>query len=628
MKAAYVKLQEKSNAVFVAGQELEKRYNHLSEVNGYLEGEKVRLEEENLKFRGQLASDKRSMFGSKSERTDNIFTGDVVQEDPIAEDAPIEEERGDADGKESNHNKKISVSAEKATTEICGRTGQQSSKKRNGGNSKTDAFAKFSHLDQVYHFERDEEKNADPRLELLRYEDHWEVRETRPTNYVYHMLTPVYKEKEEDGSERLVSVPMQLNLWPGSYVSSSLFARIVTEKFVKGVTTYAMEAEYQRRGIPLRRQAISRWIIHFSENIFKEMCEYLGMEMDERFLVQQMDETWLTQVVWSQKDKEAGKKNGAKGLLWERISGELSDGPGIVLYTYSKTRSVEFLKKALKNMAGYLVSDAYGAYFAMEKIKGRQMAVASCWMHCRRYLATAVIVSDAVLHMWEDASEEEILEQPAVKALLIANKIFEEDTKLKRLQGEERYEKRLKKVAPLVDEFFEFIHSIDIKGKDMFEALRKAVVYAMNQEGHLRTFLKDGEIPIDNGHCERYIKYVAKVRKSCLFAYSECGAEAFGRIMSVIWTAIMNGADPFYYVKFILEEWAKLEQNGVKDRKQWFAKRMPWSPDYIEWERQQKAHHTDEFVPDSEKPREGEKVRCKGELPADWKTPSLQEQVA
>lgn len=188
MKAAYVKLQEKSNAVFVAGQELEKRYNHLSEVNGYLEGEKVRLEEENLKFRGQLASDKRSMFGSKSERTDNIFTGDVVQEDPIAEDAPIEEECGDADGKESNHKKIISVSAEKATAEISGRTGQQSLKQRNGGNSKTDAFAKFSHLDQVYHFERDEEKNADPRLELLRYEDHWEVRETRPTNYVYHIV--------------------------------------------------------------------------------------------------------------------------------------------------------------------------------------------------------------------------------------------------------------------------------------------------------------------------------------------------------------------------------------------------------------------------------------------------------
>ena len=90
----------------------------------------------------------------------------------------------------------------------------------------------------------------------------------------------------------------------------------------------------------------------------------------------------------------------------------------------------------------------------------------------------------------------------------------------------------------------------------------------------------------------------------------------------------MNGADPFYYVKFILEEWAKLEQNCVKDRKQWFGKRMPWSPNYIEWERQQKAHHMDEFVPDSEKLREGERVRCKGEPPADWKTLSLQEQIA
>ena len=75
--------------------------------------------------------------------------------------------------------------------------------------------------------------------------------------------------------------------------------------------------------------------------------------------------------------------------------------------------------------------------------------------------------------------------------------------------------------------------------------------------------------------------------------------------------ALANGADPFYYVKFIVEEYAKLEQEPAADRKEWFARRMPWEPMYIGWERSQKAIHADEFVPESELPRAGEKVRYK-----------------
>ena len=251
----------------------------------------------------------------------------------------------------------------------------------------------------------------------------------------------------------------------------------------------------------------------------------------------------------------------------------------------------------------------------MEKIKGRLMSVAACWMHCRRYFAVAVMVACDVLKMWDGRSEEEILGQPAVKALLTANRIFEEDTKLKGLSAEDRFEERLKKVEPIVGKFFSLMDSIDLEGEGMFEALRKAVVYARNQEEHLKVFLEDGEIPIDNGHCERQIKYVAKVRKSCLFAYSEVGAEAIGRCMSVVCTAMANGADPLYYVKFIVEEYARLEQEPVADRKAWFARRMPWEPMYLDWERGQKASHADESVPTSELPREGEKIHYKGHPP-------------
>ena len=68
-------------------------------------------------------------------------------------------------------------------------------------------------------------------------------------------------------------------------------------------------------------------------------------------------------------------------------------------------------------------------------------------------------------------------------------------------------------------------------------------------------------------------------------------------------------------MKFIVEEYAKLEQEAVADVKSWFAKRMPWESMYTDWFRSQKASHADEQIPESELPRPGEKVCYKGHPP-------------
>ena len=209
-------LQQKSNAAFTAGQDLQEKYDHAMEVNKYLENEKAKLEKENSKFKEQLANDKRTMFGSKSEKTEYIFNGQQVQEDPIAEDAPVEEEAAkESDDKAADARNK-SFSAKTATEKLNNKLNRNKDKKRNGGNKKKDAFGKFEDLEQAYHFERDAEKDEDPRFRLIHFEDHWEVRETKPVNYVFHTLTPVYEEKMEDGVRTLVSVPMKVNLWLGS----------------------------------------------------------------------------------------------------------------------------------------------------------------------------------------------------------------------------------------------------------------------------------------------------------------------------------------------------------------------------------------------------------------------------
>ena len=45
---------------------------------------------------------------------------------------------------------------------------------------------------------------------------------------------------------------------------------------------------------------------------------------------------------------------------------------------------------------------------AYEKIKGKELSVASCWMHCRKYFAIAVMAGCNVLKLWDGKTEEEI----------------------------------------------------------------------------------------------------------------------------------------------------------------------------------------------------------------------------
>ena len=78
-------------------------------------------------------------------------------------------------------------------------------------------------------------------------------------------------------------------------------------------------------------------------------------------------------------------------------------------------------------------------------------------------------------------------------------------------------------------------------------------MYAKNQEKRLQVFLENGNIPIDNGECERRMKPLAILRKNALFSYSRFGARVSAIMFSLIETAKANGAEPYMYIKFLYE---------------------------------------------------------------------------
>ena len=105
-------------------------------------------------------------------------------------------------------------------------------------------------------------------------------------------------------------------------------------------------------------------------------------------------------------------------------------------------------------------------------------------------------------------------------------------------------------------------------------------------------FLKDGNIPIDNGASERHIRAVAIGRKNYLFCDTIDGAESLAIMYTIVETAKANNANVYYYLKYILEQMPRyMEETDTG----FIEAMMPWSLEYKEYERIQ----TSGIKPDS-----------------------------
>ena len=106
----------------------------------------------------------------------------------------------------------------------------------------------------------------------------------------------------------------------------------------------------------------------------------------------------------------------------------------------------------------------------------------------------------------------------------------------------------------MFDAFIEYIQTIDITAPDVSSKFKDAINYTLNHERELREFLRDGNVPIDNGAVERLIRDVARLRVNSLFSTTARGAETSAVIISLMQTAALNDADPYYYMKYLMEE--------------------------------------------------------------------------
>lgn len=356
--------------------------------------------------------------------------------------------------------------------------------------------------------------------------------------------TPIYKAE--------TPVPVMKK----SMATPATVAYVMQQKYQLGLPLNRQEQYWKAEGVELSRTTLANWIIRSSmwfESLWNRMREILLAEN-----IIHADETPLRVL------KRDGKQVDGQSRMWVFCNGKYSEHK-MSLYFYHATRSGTVASKILGNYAGYLQTDGYSAYNAVEKA-----IHIGCWSHARR--------------KWTDCLPKGIDDKnsKATQALELIERIFAADKGFEGVPENEIHEKRQSALRPLFEDYWRFIETVDApKGSGIY----KAVFYSVNQKEMLNNVLLDSRLELTNNLAERAIKPFVVGRKNWLFSDTDKGAEASARCYSIIESAKSNNLNVFGYLTHLLTELPKLGKEPTDEQLDLL---LPWSkalPDYCRLEK-------------------------------------------
>ena len=270
-------------------------------------------------------------------------------------------------------------------------------------------------------------------------------------------------------------------LFDKSMAAPSSVAWIIIEKYMKHVPTYRLEQQLKQAGVMLRRSTMSKWLIRVTEDYLERLYDLMVDEQLQRNFLH-ADET-PCQVL-----NEPGRAATLKSYIWLYATG--NDGlPPILIYDYNPSRAHTVPGEYLKDFHGYLHTDCYSGYNALED----HLTRCTCWAHLRRYWFDAI--SSDLQKKIKKGEVDHDNPGPAVIGFLYCDKLFEYEKKYKDLSPDERKAERIKTELPLINKFFEWVKGLNPLGGSKLET---AVTYTLNNEDSFKNYLKNGHCSLSN----------------------------------------------------------------------------------------------------------------------------------
>jgi len=377
-------------------------------------------------------------------------------------------------------------------------------------------------------------KDLEPKdYEVLSYRTTERLCQEKSAYFIKRFVQPVIKLK---GSEQPINPPVIESVIASPYADISVLIGLIVDKFLYYQPLYRQHQKMKAQGIELSRATLTSWVYSFID-LFEPVYTAQVTSVLQS-MVLSMDET----------PHKAGRRNGHQQMSVCYLWFLYGDKKEVVIHN-SPSRAAEVIRAMLaREFKGTtLLSDGYAAYKAVTA--ELNLIHACCMAHARRKFIEA--------EKQEPKSCKEVV--------AIIRELYDMEAAAP-LDREKRLEYRIEHEKPIVDRLFEWLK----KEKTRVEGLpktrySKALNYALERESSLRVFLSNPDVPIDNNHTERAIRYQVMARKNYLFCWSELGAEKVATIMSLLITCQLHDIDPWEYFTDVATRISTHPQSKVAD---------------------------------------------------------------
>lgn len=335
----------------------------------------------------------------------------------------------------------------------------------------------------------------------------------------------------------------------GGMPTDATLAHVLVSKYADHLPLYRQAQIYSRQGIDLDRSTLAAWV---GRSAFELTPVYEALMADLKSSTKLfMDETPAPVLA-------PGRKRTKTGYFWALARDDRpwsGDDPPGVAFTYAPGRSGQYADTILKGFSGILQVDGYAGYNRLLKRPAQDVTLAYCWAHARRKL-----------HDVTQSGATPI----AREGLAQIQALYRIEKDLRGMSADQRLTARQKRSNPIIDTF------------ELWLAQNRARVSAKSPTGEalkyiakywdgLSMFLHDGRIELDNNAVERTIRPIALNRKNALFAGHDAGAQNWAVIASLIETCKLNGIEPHGYLTGVLTAIAEgHKQTDINEL-------MPWN---------------------------------------------------
>jgi len=325
----------------------------------------------------------------------------------------------------------------------------------------------------------------------------------------------------------------------------NLLAHVLVSKYAVHLPLYRQSEIFAREGIDLDRSTLADWV-GAASHLLAPLVDQIRKHVLAAGKIH-ADDTPVPVLA-----PGMGKTKTAR--LWTYVRDDRPAGlpvPPAVWFAYTEDRKGEHPRRHLSSFTGVLQADGYAGFHHL--YEGGGIVEAACWAHVRRKLYDIQVATGS-------ATATEAIERIGV--------LYDIEREIRGKPAELRRQTRQARARPLVEELQHWLN------KTLTKLSRKsdtaaAIRYGLSRWRALTRYLEDGRIEMDNSAAERALRVVALGRKNFLFCGSDAGGERAAAIYSLLGTAKLNGLDPEFYLRRVLEQIADHPINRIQELLPW-----------------------------------------------------------